>query len=103
MLAKVSQQARLVRECGFYTAMPQRCVARIRREVGGFTELRGVHEQRRDDDLVLGPGGTEERPVPIVQRTHCRYEADLSGELQVGDRADDLHVASASVAPASVS
>ena len=39
-----------------------RClVARIRGEVGGVAELRRVDEERRDDEVVLGARGAEER------------------------------------------
>ena len=80
-------------------------VARVRGEVGGPAELRGVDEERRDDELGLAPRGSEERTVAVVQRAHRRHEADLARELgaHLVDRPHGLHVASASVAPASVS
>ena len=80
-----------------------RLVAWIRSKVDGVTELRGIHEQRRNDDLVLRARCAEERAMALVEGAHRRHEPDLARELQVLDRADDPHVASASVAPASVS
>ena len=90
----------LLRECRV-----GRLVARIRREVRVIAELRGVHEERRDDEFVLRPRRLEERQVAVVQRTHRRDEPDLAAQLGVQpvDRADNLHVASASVPPARVS
>ena len=78
-------------------------VARVRGEVGRVVELRRVHEERGDDDVVLRARGPEERAVAVVQRAHRRHEPDDAGELELGDRPHDLHVASASVAPARVS
>ena len=66
-------------------------------------ELRRVHEERGDEDVVLGACGAEERAVAVVERAHRGHEPDDAGELELGDRPDDLHVASASVAPARVS
>ena len=80
-----------------------RFVVRIRCEIGCDVELRRVDEKRRDDELVLRPRRAEERAMAVVQRAHRRHEADLAFERQLGGCPDNLHVASASVAPASVS
>jgi hypothetical protein len=49
-------------------------VARVAVEVLGGPELRRVHEQARDNDVVLFAGGGEQRQVPGVERTHRRDE-----------------------------
>src|SRR5205085_6529772 len=80
-----------------------RLIARVRSEIGAGVELRRVDEERRDDDVVLGPRGAKEGAMAGMERTHGRDEAHLAVEREVTDRAHDLHVASASVAPARVS
>ena len=82
-------------------------VARIRVEIGLLVELARVDEQGDDDDLVLRARRTDQREMPVVKRTHRRNEPD-PGDVpqlcaQLVDGVDGLHVASASVAPASVS
>ena len=57
-----------------------RLVARVRGEIGLLVELRRIDEERRDDGLVLGACGAEERAVAVVQRAHRRHEPDLAGE-----------------------
>src|SRR4051794_8856690 len=49
-------------------------VAWIGSEVSGVTELRGVDEERRNDDVTFGARGPEERAVAVVQRAHGGYE-----------------------------
>ena len=70
-------------------------------------EGRRVYPLDLDEELVLGARGAEEREVPLVERAHRRYEADVPGFGELGaqlrDAPERLHVASASVAPASVS
>ena len=78
-------------------------VVRIGGEVGRDVELRGVDEERGNHELVLRSRRPEERAMAVVQRAHRRYEADRAFERKLCGCPDDLHVASASVAPASVS
>ena len=80
-----------------------RLVARIRGEVGCVAELGGVDEEGRDDELVLAARRAEERAMAVMQGAHRRHEPDRAGELELRDRPHDLHVASATVAPARVS
>ena len=78
-------------------------VAWVAPEILAGAELRRVDEEADDDDLVLCPGGAEERQVPLVERAHRGNEADLAAAAELGahllDRPDRLHrAASASVA-----
>ena len=68
-------------------------ITRIRLEIGALRELRRVDEQRGDQHVAFGSRGPEERAVPCVQRTHRRHEPhdSVPREIEVGDRADDLH------------
>src|SRR5262249_49166638 len=72
----------------------------IARVVLALGELGPVHEEARDDEVVLGARRFEERDVPGVQRTHRRNEPDVvvgrARSAQLGDRADDPHVLVAS-------
>ena len=84
-----------------------RLVPRVRPEIGLVVELGRVDEERRDDRVVLGTGGPEEREMTVVEGAHRRHEADAAaaGERRTHlvDRADRPHVASTTVAAASVS
>src|ERR1044072_5531638 len=71
-------------------------VARVALQVFALAELRWVHEQARDHDLVLVARGAEEREVPLVEGAHRRDEADLALARKLGRRTDDPHATVAS-------
>ena len=79
-------------------------VARIAVEVLAGRELGRVHEEARDDDVILCPRGLEQRKVASVEGAHCGHEPDRPGAVwQLGDRPDDPHrTASSAVASARV-
>ncbi len=75
-------------------------VARIRDELGGLGELRGVHEHARGEHVALRSCRREQRGVAVVKRAHRRDETDdpIPRQVELFDRPRDDHgrVASAS-------
>ena len=68
-------------------------VARIRREILRVTELRGVDEEARDEDVRLGTCRREECFMAGVQRTHGGHEPDHAApwDVELRERVDDDH------------
>src|SRR5205085_4581844 len=87
-----------------------RLVARVARQILARPELGRIHEEARDDGVVLLPRGAEEAEMALVERAHrrdeARREADrdrLHERAQLVDRACDLHAATCAVAATSAS
>ena len=53
-----------------------RLAARIGAEILGRSKLLRVDEDRRDDPIAFGPGGLDERHMPLVQCAHRRHQTD---------------------------
>ena len=51
-------------------------VARVGGQVAGLVELRGVDEERDDDDVARRARVADEAQMALVQRAHRRHEAD---------------------------
>jgi len=74
-------------------------VAGITAEILPGPELRRVHEEAYDDEIVLGARAPHEREVPFVEKTHRGYKPNAravpAGAVGAAahrlDFADDIH------------